>query len=323
MLAILGALALAGLGDVSHTVIAGESLWTIAARYATTPQAIAAANHLGNPNVIPIGLSLEIPAAAPPPPVLVTHLVTAGENLTGIAARYGVSVPSLVSLNSIANPNIIPVGTVLRISSSSAPPAPLPPQGAGPPAPVVTRPATTQHVVTPGETLSGIAASYGVSVQTLTASNQLSDPNLLTSGESLTIPVPLPPESVAGLLVHYAQVYGVKPGLVEGLAWQESGWQQRVVSDVKAVGVMQLLPGTAAFVGTYLIGQPVDPAKLTDNIQAGVAFLSYLLKQAGGNTALAVAGYYQGLTSVMARGMYNDTKRYVADVLALEQQFSA
>ncbi len=319
VLAVIGALALAGLGDVSHTVIAGESLWTIAARYATTPQAIATANHLSDPNLIPIGLSLDIPGAPgarPAAPVLVTHLVSPGENLTGIAAQYGVSIQSLVALNSIANPNVIAIGTVLRISSSSSPAPPVP-EGTPPPPPT-----TTQHVVSPGETLSGIAASYGVSMQTLVTINQLRNPNLLAAGESLTIPVPPPPGSVSALLVHYAQVYGVDPALVEGLAWQESGWQERVVSDVNAVGVMQLLPGTAVFVGMYLIGQPVDPAKLSDNVQAGVAFLAYLIKQAGGNVALAVAGYYQGLTSVMARGMYKDTKRYVADVLALEQHFA-
>ncbi|MGH2717525.1 MAG: LysM peptidoglycan-binding domain-containing protein [Actinomycetota bacterium] len=305
-------------------MIAGESLWTIAAHYATTTQAIASANHLSNPNVIPVGLSLDIPGGVAPAPVLVTHLVVAGENLSGIAARYGVTVQALVTLNSIANPNVIPSGTVLRIGTTTQQPSPGTGSTPRPVAPVPPpAPATTQHVVAAGETLSGIASSYGVSVATLISVNQLTNADFLAAGQSLTIPVPQPSGGVGALLVHFAQVYRVNPALVEGLAWQESGWQQRVVSDVDAMGVMQLLPGTASFVGMYLVGQPIDPTKLTDNIQAGVAFLSYLLKQTGGNTAQAVAGYYQGLASVRARGMYKDTKRYVADVLALEQHFAA
>lgn len=326
VLALLGALALAGLGDVSHTVVAGESLWAIAAHYATTTQAIATANHLSNPDLIPVGLSLSIPGAVPPPPVMVTHVVAAGENLTGIAAKYGIPVQALVTLNSIGDANVIPTGTLLRIKTIAQSTSPAP---AASPRPLSTRapaapaqPATTQHVVSAGETLSGIAASYGVSVQTVISLNKLTDPGFLATGESLTIPVPQPSGSIATLLVHFANVYGVNPALVEAIAWQESGWQQRVVSDVHAIGVMQLLPGTAAFVGTYLIGQPMDPVKLTDNIQAGAAFLAYLLKQTGGNPKLAIAGYYQGLSSVRARGMFKDTKRYVADVLALELRFS-
>jgi LysM repeat protein len=332
VIAVLGGLALSGFADVTHTVAAGDTLWALAKHYATTPQAIATANHLRDPNLIPIGASLLIPGAAPaaqPPagapapaaaPAWVTHTVVAGENLTGIAAKYGVGLPVLVAQNAIADPDLITIGSVLKVKQAMPvpqPPSPAPPVQSVPPPP----PPTTAHTVVAGETLIGIAASYKVTVGSLMALNKLANPDLLRIGQTVIVPVP-PPGSVPALLVHYAEVFGVDPALVEGLAWQESGWQQQVVSDVGAVGVMQLMPGTAAFTGTYLLQQAVDRANLGDNVQAGVAFLAYLIRQAGGNQALAVAGYYQGLTSVLAKGMYADTKRYVANVTALRQHFS-
>jgi len=54
-----------------------------------------------------------------------------------------------------------------------------------------------------------------------------------------------------------------------------------------------------------------------------VAFFAYLVRQAKGNVVLAVAGYYQGLRSVVKEGMQADTKRYLANVMALRQRFSS
>ena len=54
-----------------------------------------------------------------------------------------------------------------------------------------------------------------------------------------------------------------------------------------------------------------------------MAFFAYLVRQAKGDVPLAVAGYYQGLRSVVQKGMQADTKRYVANVMALRQRFSS
>jgi LysM repeat protein len=408
--AVLGALALAGFGDVSHVVGPGESLWTIAQRYEVSPQAIASANHLANPNIVPLGSTLVIPGVAPSPtpapaPVVVLHTVVAGENLTTIATHYGVTVPALVTLNSLANPDIVPIGSVLHIpaaataATASAPPAPTPAAAPAPaptpapapsptfvvhtvvpgenltgiavqnktsvrallslntipdpnvvtigtvlrvaevtptavvapasptgPAPVTLPPPpvapTLSFSVAPGDTMSTLAARYGVTVQTLASLNGITDPDLVRMGQVLKAPNPaLGP--VGQLLVHFSQVYSVSPALVEGLAWQESGWQQQVVSPVGAIGVMQVMPGTATFTSMYLVLAPLDLTSLSNNIQAGVAFLAFLIRQAGGNEALAVAGYYQGLGSVEVRGMYTDTRQYVANVEALKAHFAS
>jgi LysM repeat protein len=101
-------------GPVVHVVQSGESLLTIAARYGTTWQAIAAANNLANANFIFPGQRLNIPAGGPPPQPR-TYTVQRGDNLTTIAARFGTTVQIIMTANNIANPNIIAPGQVLTI----------------------------------------------------------------------------------------------------------------------------------------------------------------------------------------------------------------
>lgn len=131
---------------------------------------------------------------------------------------------------------------------------------------------------------------------------------------------PLSTESVRGLLDHWAAIYGVDTHLVRGLAWQESGYQPTVVSEQGAVGVMQITPQTWAFVETFVIGHPVA-STVEGNVQVGVAYLRYLLRLFGGDTAKAVGAYLQGPYSVAARGISRETQIYVNDVLALARRF--
>ena len=72
-------------------------------------------------------------------------------------------------------------------------------------------------------------------------------------------------------------------------------------------------------------GQPRRRRRLDplgeDNVRAGALYLGRLLQQSGGDPALAAAGYYQGLASVRRIGMLPETRRYVANVLALRSRF--
>ena len=131
-------------------------------------------------------------------------------------------------------------------------------------------------------------------------------------------PRPVTKETVRSLLDRWAARYGVDHHLVRGLAWQESGYQQRVVSRVGAVGVMQVTPATWDFVEAFLIGHPV-PSTVEGNIQIGVVYLRYLLRQFG-STSMALAAYNQGPASVVMYGIKPDTQVYVDDVLALAQR---
>jgi peptidoglycan hydrolase-like protein with peptidoglycan-binding domain len=124
---------------------------------------------------------------------------------------------------------------------------------------------------------------------------------------------------VRSLLDQWSTYYGVDLHLVRGLAWQESGYQQSVVSKQGAVGVMQITPETWAYVETFVVGHRVSDG-VEGNVQIGVAYLHYLLQMFGGNTPKAVAAYYQGPASVSVYGISDASQVYVNDVLALAQR---
>lgn len=100
----------------SYVVLAGDTLYRIAAKFGVTVNAIVALNNIANPNYIRAGQVLLIPTGTTPGPVpSKTHLVVAGDTVYGIAAKYGVSYWSIVTLNNLANPNLIYVGQTLLI----------------------------------------------------------------------------------------------------------------------------------------------------------------------------------------------------------------
>jgi soluble lytic murein transglycosylase-like protein len=120
-----------------------------------------------------------------------------------------------------------------------------------------------------------------------------------------------------------AAANGVPPALAEAIGWQESGFNNDLVSPADARGVMQILPGTWDWIQHSLTpGAPLAPASAVDNVRGGVLMLHSLLNATGGSSAMAAAGYYQGLPSVRRHGLYNDTKSYVNSVMALEHRFA-
>jgi LysM repeat protein len=183
------------------------------------------------------------------------------------------------------------------------------------------------HVVLPGESFFSIAATYRVSPWQLARTNALALTRVIVPGQRLLLPAgarirpildvsPVPSTSVRGALDHWAAVYGVDPRLARALAWMESGFQEDVVSSVGAIGVMQLLPETWAFVDTVLLGLRTSRT-YEGNVQAGVRYLRWQLDQFDGDVHLALAGWYQGARAVRERGVYADTKEFVRIVLAL------
>ena len=119
-------------------------------------------------------------------------------------------------------------------------------------------------------------------------------------------------DAVRAALDYWARVYGVDPALARALAWMESGFQQDVVSNVGAIGVMQLLPETWEFVDSVLLGTRT-PRTFQGNVRAGVRYLRWQLDEFGGDRRLALAGWYQGARAVREIGLYDDTKLFVRD----------
>ncbi len=123
---------------------------------------------------------------------------------------------------------------------------------------------------------------------------------------------------VRHLVARMARRYDVPPALALGIAWQESGWQQRRVSHAGALGVMQVMPDTGRWMRWYA-GRKLRLRDTHDNIQAGILTLR-TLRSWTKHDRNAIAAYYQGLGAVRRHGYFKDTKRYVAAVRAHERR---
>jgi soluble lytic murein transglycosylase-like protein len=106
--------------------------------------------------------------------------------------------------------------------------------------------------------------------------------------------------------------YGVDPYLVYCVIRQESGFRSTATSQVGAMGLMQLMPGTAA---RYGVVNAYDPAQ---SIMGGTRYLGDLLHLFGGRVDLALAGYNAGEGAVMKYGRrvppYAETQNYVRTI---------
>lgn len=114
-----------------------------------------------------------------------------------------------------------------------------------------------------------------------------------------------------GLIDAHAARHGVRPELVRAVIQTESAFNPRARSIKGALGLMQLMPQTAAELGVL---DPFDPA---ENIGAGVTYLRRLLDRYGNNEELALAAYNAGPHVVDRYGSvppYRETKNYLARV---------
>jgi soluble lytic murein transglycosylase-like protein len=142
-------------------------------------------------------------------------------------------------------------------------------------------------------------------------------PEILPDAEPNATPGRVTSTEIGGIAANH----GVSPSLAAAVAWQESGFNNGVISSANARGVMQILPGTWTWVQNQLASGPLDPNSAIDNVNAGVMYLDQLLADAGGDEARAVASYYQGAASVQKTGLLPETERYVENVMALRSRF--
>ncbi|WP_354702291.1 endolysin [Paraconexibacter sp. AEG42_29] len=291
-------------------------------------------------------LSLATVCASAPAAV---HTVAAGESLSSIAAADGLTVAALAAANGLPPDAGLLQGTTLQIPAIGAAPAPAPvapaaSAAATPTAAAVAPQPLGAYTVRPGDTLSALAAQTGVSVSQMASANGLDPDGFLVAGTVMKLPAgtpapaqssaPAPPARTAaaapepttgsvsaGDIAAVASRNGVDASLASAIAWQESGFSNGVVSSAGARGVMQVLPGTWEWVQANLAKRRLDPSSAIDNVGAGVLYLGSLLRDTGGDQALAAAGYYQGINSVRRIGMLPETRRYVANVMALRGRF--
>jgi LysM repeat protein len=304
-----------------HTISPGESLYSVAAQDGLSVSQLAAANGISPDSQLVAGSTLLIPPQTSGTVLSSSGVVSSGSSTAGDGDGDADDVGATTSAT-----------------------------------PASTSSAGGSYVVQPGDTLSAIAARAGLSVAQLAAANGLDPNGVLVYGKVLRLsgsgttsyvssttsssvgnsepvgavaqgnpsnpPYPTPERVSAGEVGQIAAANGVPPSLAQAVGWQESGFNNDLVSAADARGVMQILPGTWDWIQrTLTAGSPLAPASAADNVRGGVLLLHSLLGATGGNPALAAAGYYQGLSSVRQHGMYSDTQQYVNNIMSLARRF--
>lgn len=115
-----------------------------------------------------------------------------------------------------------------------------------------------------------------------------------------------------------ARQYRIDPALVRAVIHAESAFRPRAVSSKGAMGLMQLMPGTARDMGV------VNAMAPEENIRGGVKYLAMLLDENRGNTRLATAAYNAGPGAVKRYGgvpPFEETQTYVKRVKILHRRY--
>jgi LysM repeat protein len=178
---------------ITYSVKWGDYLYKIARQFGVSAADIMRCNVLPNPNLLRPGQQLLIPQGGPgpvtpvpsrtvvpptptPQPCGTRYYVRPGDTLSRIALMFGTTVRAIMDANGLVNPNYIYVGQVLWI-----------PCGGGSVTPTPAPPGPLCYVVRYGDTLSGIAARFGVNMYRLAVANNLYYPYIIYVGQRLTI----------------------------------------------------------------------------------------------------------------------------------------
>ncbi len=157
---------------------------------------------------------------------------------------------------------------------------------------------------------AGAAAWQVVSSSSGNADNAADTPNVPEAALTTTNPA-LVPQQFTAAINYAATAANISPALLAALVWQESRWNAQAVSRKGAIGLTQLMPGTARQLG-------VDPADPLANLVGGARYLRQQLDQFDGNVEKALAAYNAGPARVRSAGgvpAIAETKAYVASIV--------
>jgi len=248
-----------------------------------------------------------------------TYDVVSGDTVSGIAVQTGASPASIRSANNLDAQYRIRAGQRLVIPTAATS---APAQPAAPP-PAAT---TSSHRVVAGDTVSGLALRYGCTAQSIVSANNLGPSALIRIGQTLTIGSSAPvATSATTTAAPTVQLVGdtfagrtYSRDVVSAANQNKSGFNHQSVSPANAIGTMQVIPSSGDW-ASDLVGRELNLLDPQDNVTAGVAIIGRLVATSP-TVDSAIAGYYQGQSSVRKYGMFDDTRRYVANVRTLQAQ---
>jgi LysM repeat protein len=279
----------------TYTVRTGDTVSAIAARYGLATASVLAVNGLGWKSLIFPGQVLRLSGATSTAPVVsrpTRYTIKSGDTISGIAERYGLSTQGLLALNKLSRTSIIYPGQVIQLAGSSIamtpvsnvesndPPSP-PPTNAPPPM------INNSYTIKTGDTVTSIAARFGVSIDAILNANGLSRSSIIYAGRTLKIPgvvsaqdgttvTPLTAEMAANarVIIQIGRSLGVSDrGIVIALAaaMQESSLRNVNYGDRDSVGVFQQRPSAGwgtrsalldvAHASRLFFGGPSNPNK--------------------------------------------------------------
>ena len=367
-----------GSSSTSYTVKSGDTLSGIAAQHGVGLSTILRANGLTLSSTIFPGQTIKLSGnasgstsssssasnssgnSANSSSSSSSYTVKAGDTLSGIAARHGVSLSTLLQANGLSTSSIIFPGQRLKLSGSASASNSGSSSSSNNSS---SGPATAStYTVKAGDTLSGIASRNGISLSALLRANGLNSTSIIYPGQTLklsgsssvstassgdneqligntflhyTYPdhvvananankrallnAPMPSRNQVRQMVRdTATSMGVDPRLALAHAQIESAFDPTAVSPANAIGTMQVIPSSGEW-ASQLVGRKLNLLDPQDNITAGVAIIRHLQSRNPGD--IGIAGYYQGEAGVRNNGMYSDTKDYVAKVNAAKNRF--
>jgi LysM repeat protein len=254
---------------MTYTVVAGDTVSSIAGHYGLATASVLALNGLGWKSVIFPGQKLKLTNSGVIPiastsntgPAVTKYTIKSGDTVGAIASRFGVATQTLLSANGLGWSSIIYPGQTITIPGASviadAAPAVAITSTVPSTVPVVAQ--STSYTIVSGDTISSIAAKFGVTAQALVSANGMSLSSIIYAGHRLSIPGAsgiqlassttsiLTPEMTgnARTIIQVGRSLGVPDyGIVIALATalQESGLRNLPYGDRDSLGLFQQRP---------------------------------------------------------------------------------